>query len=149
MKTQFVTLALIAAILTGCATDPAVPPPDITIEGVPVVTVRDAIASDMAAKKATITSISDSMITVEKPMEGGQAVAAQLLLGNAYSSTPKATLRFVLIKPSENQVRVMANGEVSTQMAFGQVNSTAVGGKDYSVLQKYLDGLKARLEAAN
>ncbi|MCY1451093.1 hypothetical protein D3C76_495840 [compost metagenome] len=149
MKTQFVTLALIASILTGCATAPAVSPPDITIEGVQVATVRDAIAADMAAKKATITSISDSMITVEKPMEGGQAVAAQLLLGNAYSSTPKATLRFVLIKPSENQVRVMANGEVSTQMAFGQVNSTAVGGKDYSVLQKYLDGLKTRLEAAN
>lgn len=54
-------------------------------------------------------------------MTGGQAVMAQLAMGNAYSTTPKQSVRYTLVQLNQD-VRVWATMYTSTQMAFGQVN---------------------------
>lgn len=55
-------------------------------------------------------------------MEGGDAVLAQLLVGNSYSTTPLRKVRFVAYR-SGNDVKVTAQEWIQSRMAMGQVRT--------------------------
>lgn len=143
MKKLLALLAL-AGTLTGCATGPQAPAPDVTINA-PLAQVREALAAEMANRKATIVKLDDNLIVAEKPMEGNGALVSQLVLGNAYSTTPKGTVQFVLLQPQPDTVRVLGSASISTQMAFGQTNSMEATGA-YAGMTKMLNDIKTRLE---
>lgn len=146
MKARIVATAIALAVLTGCATAPQHPAPTVDIHVADVTTVRDAVAAKLGAK-GNITEMGANSLTIERPLEGGQSVAYQLLLGNSFSTAPKATVKLFFIKPAPDTVRMMGNVFVSTQMAFGQVNQTEVTG-DYGTMQLWFNKLKTELEAA-
>ena len=89
-------------------------------------------------------------------MQGGDAILAQMAIGNAYSTTPARFVQFMLF-PYNGGTRVQTQQWVETQMAFGQTNRvelnsgaqfneimtalTKVGGRPFGaqVIQKSTD----------
>lgn len=67
----------------------------------------------------TIRESSDSKVVCTTTMEGGSAVLTQMLIGNSYSTTPEVVVAFIIATMGEN-VRVVAQPHVETQMAMGQ-----------------------------
>jgi hypothetical protein len=123
------TVALSLAILaTGCATQPARIAQ--TTSGHPEVVIPRADSVD-AVKSRLIERLMNagwqldqetaSRVAFSKEMTGGQAVAAQLVLGNADSSTPRWERAYTLVKAVDG-VRIYATSSMSTVMPFGKVN---------------------------
>lgn len=137
-QTKKFALAIACALLGACAQVPKVNP-EITLHNVEPAQVRDRLVEQLAAKQARITTATDSMVVAERELEGGKAIAAQLLIGNAYSSTPEATVTFVIVKPEPDTVRVFGSGAISTQMAFGQIQT--VDATDANI-QTFLNTIK-------
>ncbi len=54
-------------------------------------------------------------------MKGSDAVLAQMAIGNSYSTTPQRKIRFTIYK-IENDIKVVAQEWIESQMAFGQIN---------------------------
>ncbi len=68
-----------------------------------------------------VSEASSNQVVCEKTMTGGDAVLAQMLVGNSYLTTPVRKLRFIIYKLNQN-VKVTAQEWFQSQMAFGQVN---------------------------
>lgn len=78
----------------------------------------------------TIISSSETELICEAPLNFGQSVVGQLLLGNSYSTPPRRFFRFNV--GSINGVsRVQASGWMELQMAFGQTRRTDFGGPEF------------------
>jgi len=71
-------------------------------------------------------------------MQGGDAILAQMLIGNSYSTTPELFVKFVIFKNGAT-VRVQAYQWMQTQMAFGQVRKSELNGNaQFNVVLKAL-----------
>lgn len=127
---HFWSLLLLAV---GCAglskiTDTPSGWPEVAIEGVELESVGNAVVNEFQSLGYRLEEQSKNSLLLTKELEGGQAFAAQPTIGNAYSTTPKAEVRFTLskvVKVDEagtviDCVRVIALGSISTQMAMGQ-----------------------------
>lgn len=68
-------------------------------------------------------------VLCSKETPGGGAVMAQLLIGNAYSTTPLSKIRFSISKIDDG-VKVWADAWIETQMPGGQLNQMAMTGND-------------------
>ena len=67
---------------------------------------------------------------------------AQLLVGNAYSTTPQSKIRFSIGKVNDD-VKVWADAWIESQMPGGQVNQMPVTSNDVrNSIQSGLDELK-------
>jgi len=148
------SLAIGILMLGGsCATPPAriaeTPSgrPEVTISAVDLDKVGNEIVNEMQNVGYLLEDQSSNVLFFTREMEGGQAVAAQLLIGNSYSTTPKAEVRFTLSKGA-SVVRVVAHASMSTQMAFGQTNRQDMKGNNYwfNDIQGLLMRIKSRLE---
>ena len=78
----------------------------------------------------TVISSSDAELVCEAPMNFGQSLVGQLLLGNSYSTSPRRFFRFNAAQV-ERLTRVQASGWMEVQMAFGQVRRTDFSGADF------------------
>ncbi len=134
---------LILLLLAGCATEPPIAQ---TSSGRPEAVFRSTGVSDVQGKISqgcmnaglVIYDASANQVVCGKTMEGGDAILAQLLIGNSYSTTPERRIRFTLAKVGSN-VRVQAFQWYETQMAFGQVNRSELNsGKQFNEVQRFL-----------
>lgn len=138
-------LALIASGLAGCAMAPVAPAPDITINA-PAEAVRNRLAAEMIGRGGQIISLTDSMLIAEQELSGSGAIMSQLILGNAYSSTPKGTVTFTFL-PGKAGVRVLGSAAVTSQGFGGQLN-TMKAPASYAGMQRMLLSVKDELERA-
>ena len=78
----------------------------------------------------TVTSSNDNELVCESPLNMGQSVMGQLLLGNSYSTPPRRFFRFNVAEINGIS-RVQASGWMELQMAFGQVKRTDFSGPEF------------------
>jgi len=78
----------------------------------------------------TVISSSPTELVCEAPMNFGQSVLGQMLMGNSYSTPPRRFFRFNVAEVS-GVSRVQASGWMELQMAFGQTKRTDFAGPPF------------------
>lgn len=153
MKTStFVLLCLLAA---GCAAPVAIEKP--TASGKPEVTIANAKASDVkikviegCIKRGYKVDETQSLVHCDKPLEGMQAVAVQLAIGNSRSSNPVMRVSYLVTQKDADTFVMMASASASSQMSFGQVNSMEM--KQPSLIngvQQFLDEIANSMQGTS
>ncbi|APR53181.1 PDZ domain-containing protein [Sphingomonas koreensis] len=78
----------------------------------------------------TVISSSQTELICEAPMNFGQSVLGQMLMGNSYSTPPRRFFRFNVAEINGIS-RVQASGWMELQMAFGQMKRTDFSGPEF------------------
>jgi hypothetical protein len=78
----------------------------------------------------TVTSSTSNEVTCEAPLNFGQSVLGQMLMGNSYSTPPRRFFRFSVNEINDIS-RVQATGWMELQMAFGQMKRTDFSGPEF------------------
>ncbi|WP_265529101.1 PDZ domain-containing protein [Sphingomicrobium marinum] len=111
---------------------------------VPAAKTSSNIANHCMNAKFTVISSAENSVVCEIPMNMGQQVLGQLLLGNSYSTTPKTFYRFNIATIDEVS-RVQATGWMETQMAFGQIQRQEFNGPEFhNAAMTFLEGAGGR-----
>lgn len=92
--------------------------------------VTGKLSSKCIDVKWTVTSSSSTEVVCEAPMNMGQAIMGQLLLGNSYSTPPRRFFRFNVAEINGIS-RVQASGWMELQMAFGQTKRQDFSGPEF------------------
>ncbi|HEF0021979.1 TPA: hypothetical protein R8G79_000901 [Citrobacter amalonaticus] len=104
--------------------------------------VRDALVSYCNNQGLMVFSSDNSAVICGKEQTGGGAILSQALLGNAYSTTPVAKVRFTISQLSDD-VKVWADMWIETQMAMGQMQQAQVTSNEAkNTIQDRLDNLR-------
>ena len=113
--------------------------PEAIFYGETAESVSNKIATGCMNKGLLIKDTSSSMVVCGKTMEGGEAVFAQMLVGNSYSTTPEHNIRFSIVQINDD-VKVVAYQWIESQMAFGQINRQELNsGKQFNDVQGFLN----------
>lgn len=86
------------------------------------------LAADCIGRGLAVIEQTDTQVVCQIEMSGMSGIGAQLLLGNAHSTTPVATVRYALAKAKHYTI-VQASAWMETQMAFGQTRRQQMDGK--------------------
>lgn len=78
----------------------------------------------------TVISSNSNELVCEAPLNMGQSILGQMLLGNSYSTPPRRFFRFNVAEVS-GVSRVQASGWMELQMAFGQIKRTDFSGPEF------------------
>lgn len=106
--------------------------------------VRSKLIGGCSSRGILVQESSGNQVVCGKTMDGGEAVLAQVLVGNSYSTTPERKIRFVIYQ-SGADVRVTAQQWIELQMAFGQIRRTELDGNNQkNELQQFLFFLGAQ-----
>jgi len=113
--------------------------PDSTIE-----VVRSKIFEGCSSRGIPIQDTSGNQVVCGKTMEGGEAIMAQMLIGNSYSTTPELKVRFIIYQLDSN-VKVTAQQWIESQMAYGQVRRIELNANHHkNDLQNFLSTMGAQ-----
>ncbi|MEB0092241.1 hypothetical protein RHM65_01460 [Pseudomonas sp. CCI4.2] len=146
---KLLTGLICAIVLTGCASEP--PKVRETVSGKPegvfrntsVEDARYAIINQCANKGLSVEESTGNQVVCSKEMEGSQAIATQVVLGNSYSTTPQVKARFVFAKKGTD-TRVICYAWYETVMALGQVKTMeASSNTDFNGLMSFLSNAGA------
>lgn len=149
MKHLVVVAAVIFA-LTACAPQQALLKP--TSSGYPegiffnttVEIVRSKLIDGCSSRGVMVQEAAGNQVVCGKTMEGGDAVLAQLVVGNSYSTIPEQKIRFVLYQ-SGTEVKVSAQQWIELQMAFGQLKRQELNNNNQrNYIQQFLFSLGAQ-----
>lgn len=100
--------------------------------------VSERLTTLCASRGYLVQQSSPSQVVCGGQMQGGDALLAQLAIGNSYSTTPEQYVRFAIL-PYGGKVRVQAYQWVETQMAFGQVNKVELNsGNQFNSIMRAL-----------
>ncbi len=132
---KLIVIIASALVLTACAPEQALLKP--TLSGYPegifsnsnVEAVRSKLIDGCSSRGILVQEASGNQVVCGKTMKGGDAVLAQMLVGNSYSTTPEQKIRFVIYQ-SGTDVRVTAQQWIESQMAFGQVRRQEMNGNN-------------------
>lgn len=133
LKSTFAVLALTA--LAGCAhQEPllyqtASGHPEGTFENSTLQDVQGKLSAACAQNGVMVIQSTENQVVCGQQMTGGQAIFAQALIGNSYSTPPQRKIRFVMY-PQGSGVRVIAYEWIETQMAFGQMRTQELNSND-------------------
>lgn len=125
---QSVLSLIISILLFGCAAQqPLIKQtqsgyPEGIFKNTDIETVRSKIMDACVSRGIMVIESTPNQLVCGKTMEGGQAVLAQMLVGNSYSTTPQQKLRFIMYRIGDD-VKVTVQQWIETQMAFGQVQT--------------------------
>ena len=78
----------------------------------------------------TVISSTPTELVCEAPMNMGQSILGQMLMGNSYSTPPRRFFRFNVAEVG-GVSRVQASGWMELQMAFGQMKRTDFSGPEF------------------
>lgn len=78
----------------------------------------------------TVITSSGQEVVCESPMNVGQSILGQVLLGNSYSTPPRRFFRFN-VAAVNGVSRVQASGWMELQMAFGQMKRNDFTGPEF------------------
>ena len=149
MRKILISALLVAA--AACATPERIAR---TLSGRPEVTIRarpEAVMSALVVRAAerglAIEEQGANTLTLSREMRGMGAVWMQMAIGNSYSTTPRAEIRYI-VTPVVGGTRVIAQLSASTQMAFGQVRRKDMSGNNawFNDVQRALEEVKAQVE---
>lgn len=119
---KFLFLALVFAI-SGCASHQRLATqsggPEAVFLGSQIEDVKGRIANGCSSNGLNIYDMSTNQVIAGKQLQGGEAMAMQFLVGNAYSTPPVRKVQFLIFQHGEN-VKVTAREWVETQTAYGQ-----------------------------
>lgn len=103
---------------------------------------RNALVYKLTARGYGIATDTTYQLSFWIEVTGGTGFLTQLLLGNAYSETPKQIITFTMV-PNQGQVTVRATGLVMVRMPLGNINSvdTTYAGNFKRDVQGLLDSL--------
>ena len=93
-------------------------------------TVVGKLASRCIDSRWTVISSSATDLVCEAPLNMGQSVLGQALMGNSYSTPPRRFFRFNVAQIN-GVSRVQASGWMELQMAFGQMKRTDFAGPEF------------------
>lgn len=93
-------------------------------------TTVSALSSKCIDARWTVISSTPVEVICEAPMNLGQSVIGQALLGNSYSTPPRRFFRFNVAEIN-GVSRVQASGWMELQMAFGQMRRTDFSGPEF------------------
>ncbi len=121
--------------------------PEVTIHSENTDLVKSAVINEMQILGFLLSDDSKYRLVFTKQMEGGQAMMAQLALGNSYSTTPVAEVSYNITK-IKSQIKVVGFSSMSTQMAFGQVNRYDMENNNvwFNNIQSLLQKVKTEIE---
>jgi membrane-associated protease RseP (regulator of RpoE activity) len=95
---------------------------------------RQLTASTLSSKcidaRWILVSSTQTEVICEAPLNMGQSILGQALLGNTYSTPPRRFFRFNIVE-SGNASRVQASGWIELQMAFGQIRRNDLNGPEF------------------
>lgn len=115
---------IIVAVLSGCAAQQPLNTrsgkPEVVFNGASVEDVKGRIADGCMRKGTGVLDVSSNHVVCGGTMSGGDAVLAQMIVGNSYSTTPVRKIQFLLFQRADS-VYVTAREWIESQMAFGQV----------------------------
>ncbi len=98
--------------------------------------VATRLASHCLERGLMVDEHTDNRVVCRGRLEGGAAFAAQLLIGNSYSTPPEGILTFSFVQQGRD-VRAYGRGEVVTQMAYGQIRRVESNGNaDFNSLMQ-------------
>lgn len=143
-------LVLVAALgLAGCATpvqhQTASGKPEILVAGATPETVKPAVVNRMVSAGYRITKDTPYELAFDRPVEN---VAAAVLLGSKYDSTPNARVSYT-IAGTGTGTRVVADLAVITNPGSAFERRTDFNGSQDTVkIQGVLDQVRGDLEAA-
>lgn len=80
--------------------------------------------------KWRVVSSASSEVVCEAPLNMGESILGQMLLGNSYSTAPRRFFRFNVAEVNGIS-RVQAAGWMEVQMAFGQINRSDFSGAEF------------------
>ena len=106
--------------------------------------VRSRLIDGCSSKGILVQEASGNQVVCGKTMDGGDAILAQMLVGNSYSTPPERKIRFVIYQLASD-VKVTAQQWVETQMAFGQIKRHELNGNNHrNDIQQFLYSLGAK-----
>ncbi len=92
--------------------------------------VISKLSSGCIDRKWTIVSSSTNDVVCEAPLNMGQSIMGQMLMGNSYSTPPRRFFRFTVAEVNGIS-RVQAAGWMELQMAFGQTKRQDFSGPEF------------------
>lgn len=149
MKKLLVVLVA-ATVMAACAPQQALVKqtasgyPEGLFENTDIESVRSKLIEGCSSRGIFVQEATANQVVCGKTMEGGDAILAQMLVGNSYSTTPEQKVRFVIYQSGPN-VKVTAQQWVESQMAFGQMRRQELTGNNQkNDLQRFLFSLGAK-----
>lgn len=143
-------LISLVVLMAGCAAQQPIlkETPSGRAEGVFLDTttdrVRDRLVGFCSNNGAMVEEATETQVVCSRTMQGGQAVMAQMIVGNSYSTTPEQKVRFVLSRQPDG-VRVVIYQWVESQMAMGQVRRQELNSSNQrNDMQRVLWGMGAK-----
>lgn len=150
MKSRLSTISVLTtvALLAGCASQPPINKP--TSSGKPEVLIKESAASVIKAKllencamRGMQVEEQQSTVSCTKTLDGAAGIAAQMMLGNSYSTTPTQRTTFLVTQRGTDTFVMMTSSALSTQMLGGQVKSQEVSNNQLiNEVQVFLDKLQ-------
>ncbi|WP_010339554.1 PDZ domain-containing protein [Sphingobium yanoikuyae] len=134
MKHRYIVASVLALCSTPAAADEFLAvTPSGAVETIfadkPAGAIAKLSSKCIDARWTVITSSSNELVC-EAPMNMGQSIMGQLLMGNSYSTPPRRFFRFN-VAGIEGDSRVQASGWMELQMAFGQMKRTDFSGPEF------------------
>ena len=143
-------LIAISIVLVGCAQVPvdketASGYAEETYQNTDLATVQNLLIEDCATRNLRIYEQTNNRLVCGKEMDNGSGMMFQLLMGNAYSTTPVAKTQYNMYQTGKS-VRVIGSITVETQMPGGQVRSVeSTNVKVRNGMQRMLDSLQRKI----
>jgi len=98
--------------------------------GEPVEKAVSLLSNRCIDSQMTVITSTPRELVCEAPLNFGQSLLGQMLLGNSYSTPPRRFYRFNLAEIN-GVARAQASGWMEVQMAFGQVRRTDFAGPEF------------------
>jgi hypothetical protein len=146
MRTQrgWITTLFLAWALAGCAAHAerlkatASGYPEGVFKNAEMDAIRSKVIEGCNKRGYVIAEASTNTVICQKETAGMEEVAARLMVGNSYSTTPFKKLRATLYKVDAD-VKVTLSLTMETQMPFGQVRAEPLNTSDaFNEMQKAL-----------
>ena len=125
--------------------------PEVTINA-PLEMIKDAILGAFAGDGWVIENDTKYSTTMTKPCGDAFAcIMGQALIGNSYSTAPKMEIAFSWLKTTNGNKVIVSRYDMSTQMAFGQVNRSSLltNNSGFNELVGLLERAKVNVESNN
>lgn len=151
MKIQYIKYALatvLCAFVLGCA---QVPLNKVTQSGKPervfantkVVDIKSKLIDRCATAGLQIDDRGSNSVVCSKTLSGGDAVIAQIAIGNSYSTTPEQKVSFSITQRGNDVFVIATSMWIETQMAFGQMRRQDIANnKQINDVQNFLDSIR-------
>lgn len=155
MQLKLISSFLCLLLLAGCASQPAKIKetrsgwPEVEISTSDKTKVKQNIISRNAQTGWALEQETDSSLLFTKIDDTGSmgAIMTQAIIGNAYSTPPVYEARYIISQANE-QVSIVVNISVSTQMAMGQTNRILLNKNNavFNAFQQQLERVKSETE---